>query len=131
MPGTYRQINTATHEKSLKIHIDELKKPRYKRMMNMLRNKTPERKTPRLQVIHTSGSDDTPHLYGTMHITPREAQIGARKLISIHRGLKKRLYRVTVPAGVRPETVLRLAGAGKHLDRFESGDLFLKILIQK
>ena len=98
---------------------------------DMLRNKTPERKTPRLQVIRTSGSVDEPHLYGTMHITPREAQLGTRKLISIHRGFQKRLYRVTVPAGIKQETVLRLVGAGKPLNRFESGDLFLKIMIQK
>ena len=98
---------------------------------DMLRKKTPERKTPRLQVIRTSGSDDDPHLYGTMHITRREAQIGARKLISIQRGLQKRLYRVTVPAGIKQGTVLRLEGAGKPLDRSKSGDLFLEIMIQK
>jgi membrane associated rhomboid family serine protease len=90
-----------------------------------------ERKTThRLQVIHPSGPGDDPNLYGTLRITHHEAASGARKVVNIPWGFYKRLFQVTVPAGVREGTRLRLEGLGKVLPDGRRGDLFLKVAIE-
>ncbi len=94
-----------------------------------LRRATSKKKTPRLQVIRAMGSADEPHLYGQISITPREAELGTRKLVNIPRGFQKRPFRINVPPGVRDGTVLRLAGLGRKIDDGQRGDLFLKVLI--
>ena len=97
----------------------------------MVRQKTYKQKTPRLQVIHTSGSADDPHLYGTLVITSREAFLGTRKLVNIPWGFQKRLFWVTVPPGITDTTTLRLAGLGKQTLSGRKGDLYLKVLIRQ
>ena len=94
-----------------------------------LRRATSKKKTPRLQVIRTMGSADDPHLYGQISITPREAELGTRKLVNIPRGFQKRPFRINVPPGVRDGTVLRLSGLGRKIDDGKRGDLLLKVLI--
>jgi len=94
-----------------------------------LRSATSKKKTPRLHVIRTMGSADDPHLYGQISISPREAELGTRKLVNIPRGFRKRPFRITVPPGVRDGTVLRLAGLGRKIDEGQRGDLLLKVLI--
>ncbi|MGD8366844.1 MAG: rhomboid family intramembrane serine protease [Desulfobacterales bacterium] len=90
-----------------------------------------EKKTShRLQVINPSGPGDDPHLYGILRITPFEASSGARKVVNIPWGFHKRLFQVTIPAGVQEGTQLRLAGLGKRLSDGRRGDLFLKIAIE-
>jgi membrane associated rhomboid family serine protease len=90
-----------------------------------------ERKTThRLQVIHPSGPGDDSNLYGILRITRHEAASGARKVVNIPWGFYKRLFQVTVPAGVRAGTQLRLEGLGKVLPDGRRGNLFLKVVIE-
>ncbi|UCF57689.1 MAG: rhomboid family intramembrane serine protease [Deltaproteobacteria bacterium] len=96
---------------------------------NKLRSATSKKKTPRLQVIRTRGSDEDPHLYGIISISPREADLGTRKLVNIPWGFQKRLLRISVPPGVSHGTTLRLAGLGRQIDGGKRGDLYLKVLI--
>jgi membrane associated rhomboid family serine protease len=94
-----------------------------------LRGATSKKKTHRLQVIRTMGSSDDPHLYGQISITPREAELGTRKLVNIAQGLQKRPFRIKVPPSVKDGTVLRLAGLGRRIEDGQRGDLYLKVLI--
>jgi membrane associated rhomboid family serine protease len=98
-------------------------------LTSRLRRATFKQKTPRLQVIRTDGSADDPHLYGHFSITPREAQSGTRKVVNIPWGSRRRLFRITVPAGVKDGTVLRLTGMGKAKNGAQRGDLYLKVAI--
>lgn len=90
---------------------------------------TPKRKAPRLQPIRTIQSANDPHLYGTIRITPREAEFGTRKLVNVPSGFRNRVLRVTVAPGVREGTILRLAGVGRPMKGGKRGDLFLKVSI--
>lgn len=92
---------------------------------------TSKKKTHRLQSLKVMGTADDPHIYGTIGITPREAQFGTRKLVNIPWGFQKRLFTVTVPPGVREGTKLRLAGMGKRIDDRNRGDLYLKVMIRQ
>jgi membrane associated rhomboid family serine protease len=94
-----------------------------------VRGATSKKKTPRLQVIRTMGSTDDPHLYGQISITPREAELGTRKLVNIAQGFQKRPFRIKVPPGAKDGTVLRLAGLGRKIEDGQRGDLYLKVLI--
>ncbi len=96
---------------------------------NRLRGATSKKKTPRLQVVRTMGSADDPHLYGQISVTAREAELGTRKLVNIPWGFQKRLFRISVPRGVKDGTVLRLGGLGKKIKDGQRGDLYLKVLI--
>ncbi len=94
-----------------------------------LRGITPKRKTPRLQVIRTTGFQDDPNLHGEIMITPQEAHFGTRKLVNIPWGFQGRLFRVAVPSGVKNGAVLRLRGMGKKMFNGQKGDLFLRVLV--
>ena len=88
-----------------------------------------KRKTPRLQVIRPVPSGGGSDLYGVISITPHEAAMGARKLVNVPWGFRKRILRVTVPAGVKPGGKLRLKGLGKILPDGRRGDLLLKVIV--
>ena len=75
-----------------------------------------------------SGAD--PNLYDTIHVSWYEALTGTRKLINVPWGFQKRLFRVTVPAGVKDGSQLRLKGMGKIAPDGQRGDLFLKVVIE-
>ena len=60
-------------------------------------------------------------------ITPDEARTGARKHVSLARGAETEEVIVTIPAGVRPGTRLRLRGKGSRSTAGERGDLYLRI----
>jgi len=100
------------------------------KLTQLVRRKTHKQKTPRFQVIHTTGSADDPHLYGSISIRPREALLGTRKLVNIPWGFQKRLFKVTVPSGITDATTLRLAGLGKRTANNRRGNLYLKVIIQ-
>jgi membrane associated rhomboid family serine protease len=95
-----------------------------------MREATHRTGTPRLQVANAYDSPKDPHLHGTMTITPREALLGTRKLISVKWGFRSRVLRVSVPPGVGEGTVLRLAHLGKLMPNGEKGDLLLRVRIQ-
>lgn len=96
-----------------------------------VRQKTTRKRSHRLQAIHTTGSTGDPNLYGSIAITPSEAHFGTRKLVNIPWAFQRRLFRVTVPPGVRDGTRLRLAGMGRHIDKGSRGDLFLRVMIKE
>jgi membrane associated rhomboid family serine protease len=101
------------------------------KITQLVRQKTYKHKTPRLQVIHTTGSAGDPHLHGTITVTPREAFLGTRKLVNIPWGFQKRLFKVTVPPGISDATTLRLTGLGKKTADDTRGDLYLKVIIHQ
>ena len=98
-----------------------------------IRKKTTKRKSHRLQVIKPTSpgtTTDGPRVYQTIVVTPREAQLGTRKLLSLSSGSRKKLLRVTVPPGSRHGTVLRLAGAGQQLQDGTQRDLYLRVAVR-
>lgn len=94
-----------------------------------VRQVAPKRKAPRLQPIRTIQSGNDPNIYGMIHITPREAEAGTRKLVNVPSGFRNRVFRVTVAPGVKDGTILRLAGVGRPMNGGKNGDLFLKVSI--
>jgi hypothetical protein len=95
-----------------------------------LRQVTEKRKTPRLQVIRTSGAESDPHLHGMIQITPWEAFSGANKLVNIPWGFYNRTIRVQVPPNLKQGSVIRLKGMGRQMPEGLKGDLMLKVTIQ-
>jgi hypothetical protein len=91
---------------------------------------TEKKRSHRLQVIHASSPADDPNLYGTLTVTSLEAQTGTRKMINIPSGFQKRIFRVTIPPGVRDGTRLRLEGLGKRIDHVNRGDFYLQVKIE-
>jgi hypothetical protein len=79
-----------------------------------LRQYTERRGTHRIQPLSPLSIPDKLDLYGIVRITPREARLGTRKMISIPHGLKKRVLMMTIPPGVQEGTRLRLKGLGKQ-----------------
>ena len=96
---------------------------------DQMRRVTAKRKTHRLQVVRPVGPGNDPHLYGTITITSFEATAGTHKLVNIPWGFQKRLIRVTVPAGMKAGSKLRLKGLGKITADGQRGDLYLKVAI--
>ena len=96
-----------------------------------LRRSTEKKKTPRLQVIHTSSSNDDPHLYGVLSVSALEAREGAKKLVNVPWGFQKRIVSVTIPTNVHSGTRLRLEGMGKRIDEVRRGDLYLTIKVEE
>jgi len=84
----------------------------------------------RIQVIRPVSSGQDPDMYGYISITKREAVFGARKLINIPKGFKKRTFFLTIPPGTSEGSKLKLSGLGRQLDGGRSGDLYLKVNIE-
>lgn len=95
-----------------------------------MRDMTRKRTTPRLQVIRPVGLGADPDLHGLISITEREALFGARKLVNIPEGFKKRTFFLTVPQGVSEGSTLRLKGLGRQAAKGLRGDLYLKVQIR-
>lgn len=92
-----------------------------------LRTPTAKKTSHRLQLIRPAVSEKDNGLYGIIRITPHEALQGAQKLVSIPYGFQKKLFKVTIPAGVKDGNILRLRGLGKESPGGGRSDLFLKI----
>lgn len=95
-----------------------------------MRSKTLRKRSHRLQVVRPSKPQQESDLHATLTISPYEALVGARKLVSIPFGLQRRLYRVNVPPGVVAGRILRLRGQGRPLPDGRRGDLLLTVAIQ-
>lgn len=96
-----------------------------------IRSATTKRKSNRLQVIRPIIRADDVHLYGTIQISPFEAETGTQKLVNIPWGFHKRLIRVVIPAGIKEGSKLRLQGLGKQIPAGHGkGDLLLTVVIQ-
>lgn len=90
-----------------------------------------ERKTtPRVQVLHTFGPADDLNLYTYLPISRKELLLGARKLVSIPFGGKKRSFWVNIPAGMQEGSLIRLRGLGREDPRMGSGDLYIKLIVE-
>jgi len=94
-----------------------------------LRQYTERKTTPRFQTLSPQYLPEELDLYGVIRITKREATYGARKLIAIPQGLKKRNIVVTIPPGVQEGTRLRLRALGQMNLEGNRGDLFLEVRI--
>jgi len=90
---------------------------------------TERKTTPRIQKLTLHSPPEELDIYGAITITRREASHGARKLITIPQGFKKRSLFVTVPPGVHEGTRLRLKGLGRRDREGNPGDLFLEVRI--
>jgi membrane associated rhomboid family serine protease len=91
---------------------------------------TKKRTTPRLQVIHPATAGYKPDLYGVISVSEREALFGARKLINIAQGFKKKTFLLTIPPGISDGSKLRLGGMGRQTPEGSRGDLYLKVQIR-
>ena len=95
-----------------------------------LREETSRKRSHRLQMVTPPRPAEAEHLSASLYITPLEALMGTRKLVSIASGRRRRLFRVTIPPGAADGMTLRLSGAGEELDGGGRGDLYLRIKIQ-
>ena len=95
-----------------------------------IRHHTERQRTPRLQKVSPTPSPEELDLEGELIITPREARAGARKMVSVPYGIRRRPIRVTIPPGVEEGTRLRLRGLGRSDDEGNRGDLFLQVRLR-
>ncbi|MCP3872484.1 MAG: rhomboid family intramembrane serine protease [Desulfobacteraceae bacterium] len=91
---------------------------------------TAKKRTPKLQMIVTSGNPDSSDLYGDISITSIEAITGSNKLVTIPWGFYKPLYKVKIPSGVKQGTRLRLARMGKVSPTGGKGNMYLTVNIK-
>ena len=99
-------------------------------MSETVRRRTERHTTPRLHTVRPQYAPEELDSYGSITITPKEAELGTRKVLSVSHGLKKRTIMVTIPADVRDGTRLRLKGLGKLDPDGNRGDLFLEVQIK-
>ena len=95
-----------------------------------IRKAVHRKKTPRVQQVNARAVDHSPDLFGTLEVSSLEALAGTSKMVNIPWGFYNRLYRVTVPPGVKQNTRLRLAGMGKIVSKELRGDLYLRVEIK-
>lgn len=95
-----------------------------------LRKTTARKKSYRFQVAHPTAADRNMDMHATIVISEYEALVGTRKVVSIPYGLKRRMFRVDVPAGMEAGKFLRLKGQGTNVSGGKRGDLILKVVVQ-
>jgi len=98
-------------------------------LSGMLSQHTERKTTPRIQTLSLDSPPEELDTYGAITITRKEASHGARKLITVPQGLKKRSLFVTIPPGIHEGTRLRLKGLGQSDREGNQGDLFLEVRI--
>jgi membrane associated rhomboid family serine protease len=95
-----------------------------------LRKTTARKKSYTFQMARpTAGGQDT-DMHATITISPYEALVGTRKMVTVPYGLKRRMFRVNVPPGLEAGKLLRLKGQGGVMPDGARGDLILKVVIQ-
>jgi membrane associated rhomboid family serine protease len=97
---------------------------------SQMRRMTVKKRSHRLQVARPEQPDPNADMHATISISPYEALVGARKLVSIPAGLQRKIYRVNVPPGVTANQSLRLKGQGRQRPDGSRGDLLLRVRIQ-
>ncbi len=83
-----------------------------------------------LQVIQPRAIPGSSDLQGDLRITAFEALSGTRKRVALATGLRRRIYVVRVPPGMKTGQSLRLRGLGQMLPEGRRGDLYLKIELE-
>ncbi len=94
------------------------------------RKLTQKKRTPKLQNIQISSVEESFDLSGTIDVTSIEAIAGTKKIVNIPWGFYKRVYKVTVPPGVKNGTRLKLIGLGRVKPDKTRGDLYLTVNIK-
>ena len=95
-----------------------------------IRHVTKKSRSDKIQVIRPVSFGQDPDRYGNISITKREAIFGARKLVNIPEGFKKRMFLLNIPPGTSDGSKLRLPGLGSQLDRKRRGDFYLKVKVE-
>ncbi len=95
-----------------------------------MRRMTAKKRSHRLQVARPEKPTPDDDMHATIAISPYEALVGARKLVSIPSGLQRKIYRVNVPPGIEAKQTLRLKGQGQQRTDGSRGDLLLRVIIQ-
>jgi membrane associated rhomboid family serine protease len=103
------------------------KEPRLGRKLKQI---TKRDRSDRIQVIRPVSFGQDPHTHGNITITKREALFGARKLVNIPKGFKKRMLLVVIPPNTSEGSKLRLSGLGRQLNGGGRGDLYLKVNVE-
>jgi membrane associated rhomboid family serine protease len=97
-----------------------------------LRRAAARTSTDHLQLARPTASPDSPlDLYATVSVSAWEAHTGARKLVTVPVGFRKRMLRVAVPPGVLHGTLLRLRGQGRSGPGGAQGDLYLRVAVEQ
>jgi membrane associated rhomboid family serine protease len=96
-----------------------------------VRRITKKNTTEKIQVVRPISPDRDLNRYGTITITERESALGAKKLINIPEGFKRRLFVVIIPPGTPDGSKLRLSGMGRTSENGDTGDLFLKVQVEE
>ena len=91
---------------------------------------TQKRRTHRFQMVRPERQTDEFNLYGIIQISWYEALAGTRKVVNVPMGLQNRLIKVTVPAGVKEGSLLRLKGMGRSTVDRSRGDLLLRVVVK-
>jgi membrane associated rhomboid family serine protease len=110
----------------LKIFLSFKERPAGKTMQRITKKKRSER----IQVIRPVSFGQDPDLHGNISITKREAVFGARKLVNIPEGFKKRMFVLNIPPGVSEGSKLRLPGLGRQGPGDKKGDFYVKIKVE-
>jgi membrane associated rhomboid family serine protease len=96
-----------------------------------LRKATTRKTTHRFQMVRPAATtQERSDLHGTITISPYEALVGTRKLVTVPQGFQRRVFRVNVPPGIEAGKVLRLRAMGGTAADGRRGDLLLKVVIQ-
>jgi len=88
---------------------------------------TQRRGSPRVHQVRPVSAEEELDTHATLSVTPREAELGTRKLISI--AYRRRTVVVTVPSGIKDGTRLRLREMGRRSTAGGVGDLYLTIRV--
>jgi len=97
---------------------------------NRLQKYTQRKSTPKFQAIKLHAKEGSYDLSGVIEVTSIEAISGAKKIVNIPWGFNKRVYKVNVPAGVKPGVKLKLSGLGKLRPDSSKGNLYLTVNIK-
>ncbi len=92
-----------------------------------LRSRTLRKRTPKLQRLGGLQPLEDLDIRGWISVSPKEALLGTRKLISVRHGMARKNFLVTIPPHTRDGTVLRLKGLGLRNALGETGDLYLEV----
>ena len=95
-----------------------------------IRQITKKGRSARIQVVRPVSFGQDSDTHGNIYITKREVLFGARKLINIPKGFKKRTFILIIPPGTSEGSKLRLSGLGRQLDGGRRGDLYLKVIVE-
>ncbi len=94
-----------------------------------MRRATARKKSHRLQMTRPTSAGSDHDMQATLVISAYEARMGTRKLVTVPYGLQRRMFRVTIPAGVEAGKRLRLRSLGVPRSDGTRGDLILTIAI--